>query len=128
MRSRLRSIENWAALAKASRYRSTDLAQRCGVSTRQLERYSKAVFGASPHQWMQVLRLQGVVALIQRGTILRDIAKEAGYADVAHLSHDFKGYFGVCPSRFRENPRPLRHKLKRSRTNNQRFNQPAAGM
>ena len=112
MNSRLHDRKDWAALAKKTRYRATDIAQQCGVSLRQPERYSKAVFGASPHQWMRALRLQGAVALIRRRIPLQDVSRKTGYKDAAHFTHDFKSYFGFCPSDFRKNPSLLRRKLK----------------
>jgi AraC-like DNA-binding protein len=112
MNSNLHHRKDWAALAKKTRYRATDLAQQCGVSLRQLERYSKAVIGASPHQWMRDLRLQQASALIRRHIALQDVSRKTGYKDAAHFTHDFKNYFGFCPSDFRKNPSLLPLKLK----------------
>ena len=114
MNSSLHHRKDWAALAMKTRYRANDLAQQCGISLRQLERYSKAVFGASPHQWMRALRLQRAITLIRRRSTLQDLSRKTGYKDAAHFTHDFKNYFGFCPSDFRKNPLLLRRKLKTS--------------
>jgi AraC-like DNA-binding protein len=121
MNSSLHHRKDWAALAKKNRYRATDLAQQCGVSLRQLERHSKAVFGASPHQWMRALRLQQAITLIRRRLPLQDVSRKTGYKDAAHFTHDFKNYFGFCPSDLQKNPSLLRRELKTSRFSNSFF-------
>jgi len=61
---------------------------------------------------MRALRLQRAVNLIRRRIPLRDVSRKTGYKDAAHFTHDFKNYFGFCPSDFRKNPSLLRRKSK----------------
>jgi len=86
--------------------------------SRQLERYFKSVFGASPHQWMRAVRLKSAVSLIGRRNTLRDVSQKSGYKNAAHFTHDFKEYFGVCPSDFRKDTSLRRNMLKTSCSNN----------
>ena len=90
-------------MAKNSRYCAAKLARDCGVSRRQLERYSQLRFQAAPHQWLRVLRLRRAVELITKQTPIKEVAIELGYKDAAHFAHDFKDYIGVCPSCFAQN-------------------------
>jgi AraC-like DNA-binding protein len=91
-------------LAKSMRYCAAKLARECGVTPRQLERYSQVKHGAALHQWLRGLRLRRAVELIRARTPLKVVSLELGYKDAAHFTHDFKGYFGVSPSCFGQNP------------------------
>ena len=37
----------------------------------------------------------------RRGSSLREVAARCGFVDQAHLSHAFRGAFGITPSRVR---------------------------
>jgi hypothetical protein len=75
--SRLKQIRTWETLAQESRYSASSLARRCGVSVRQLERFSLEEFGQPPHEWLHSLRL-------------RRAAESFGAA--AKLSPGYRGY------------------------------------
>ena len=104
MSSCLDQITDWVALAKAGNYRAAKLASACRVRPRQLERYFETRHHAAPHRWLRALRLRQAVELIRDGTPLKVVSIELGYKDPAHFAHDFKDYFGVCPSGFGQNP------------------------
>jgi transcriptional regulator GlxA family with amidase domain len=93
-----------AALAQSCRYCATTLAYTGQVSLRQLERYFLTRYGFTPHQWLRDLRLRRAVELIRDQTPLKVVAIKLGYKDAAHFTHDFKAYFGVCPSSLSRNP------------------------
>lgn len=71
------------------------LADRCGLSARQLQRRSGAAFGYGPKTLQRVLRLQRAVALARAGRPLATVSADAGYADQAHLSRDVRALAGV---------------------------------
>jgi transcriptional regulator GlxA family with amidase domain len=104
MSSRLDRVTDWAALAKSSNYCAAKLALTCRVSTRQLERYFHIKHHAAPHQVLRSFRLRRAVELIRDRMLVKDVASELGYKNAAHFAHDFKEYFGVCPSGFGQNP------------------------
>jgi AraC-like DNA-binding protein len=104
MSSRLDHVTDWAMLAVSSKYRVAKLARECEVNPRQLERYFRIRHGAPPHQWMRDLRMRQAVELIRDRTPLKVVATELGYKYPATFTHDFKGYFGVTPSSFSQNP------------------------
>jgi AraC-like DNA-binding protein len=97
MTSRLDRIRDWALLAKSSRYSASALAQECGVSPRQLERFFQERMKKSPHQWLRELRMQRAVELLREGSSVKQVAPELCYKDTAHFCRDVKNYFGTTP-------------------------------
>jgi transcriptional regulator GlxA family with amidase domain len=77
----------------------TTIAARLGLSTRQFERLCQATLGMSPASAYRRLRLRYAHWLIgntQRS--VTEIAHEAGFADCAHFSRQFKEAYGASPS------------------------------
>ena len=99
MKSRLGHIEDWETLAQQCRYCVSKLARRCRVSVRELERFTLEEFHQPPHEWLHALRMKRAVELFRDGSLVKEAADLLGYKTRAHLSHDFKQYFGVPPSR-----------------------------
>jgi AraC-like DNA-binding protein len=87
-------MEHVVALARAG-CNSTTIADRIGLSTRQLQRRSTAAFGYGAKTLNRILRMQQALALIRRGTRPADSAARVGYADQSHLSRDVKDIAGV---------------------------------
>jgi AraC-like DNA-binding protein len=104
MNNCLDHILDWISLAKSVNYCAAKLASACKVTPRQLERYFHTRRLAAPHRWLRDLRMRQAVELIRDGTPVKVVSIELGYKDPAHFTHDFKGYFGVCPSGFGQNP------------------------
>jgi AraC-like DNA-binding protein len=82
------------ALARAG-CDSTTIANRIGLSTRQLQRRSTAAFGYGAKTLVRILRMQRALALARRGERLADSAARSGYADQAHLARDVHDLAGV---------------------------------
>ncbi|WP_093421140.1 helix-turn-helix domain-containing protein [Saccharopolyspora flava] len=75
------------------------LADRVGVSERQLRRRIGDAVGYGPRTLVSVLRFQRAV----RGAGTRplaDLAQDCGYADQAHLTREFRRLSGTTPKRF----------------------------
>jgi len=87
-------VEHVVALARAG-HNSTAIADRIGLSTRQLQRRSTAAFGYGAKTLGRILRMQHALALVHRGIRPADSAARAGYADQSHLSRDVKEMAGV---------------------------------
>ena len=98
MESRLKLIRNWESLAQSAKYNVSALAEDCGVSGRQLERFFAISLGKSPHQWLHELRMRRAIKLLRDGSHVKETAYLLGYKDASHLTHDFKKYFGVPPT------------------------------
>lgn len=71
------------------------VADRCGLSPRQLQRRSNAAFGYGPKVLHRVLRLQRAVALARTGRPFATVSAAAGYADQAHLAREVRAMAGV---------------------------------
>jgi len=76
------------------------LADRIGLSERQLHRRCLAAFGYGPKTLDRVLRLQRFLALGRAPDRagLATLAVAAGYADQAHLTHDCRRLAASTPS------------------------------
>lgn len=75
------------------------LADRLGVTPRQLHRRSLEAFGYGPAVLRRILRVQRFLALHKAHPALRlaELAAGAGYADQAHLSRDVRLLCGLTP-------------------------------
>ncbi|MGC3957746.1 MAG: helix-turn-helix transcriptional regulator [Verrucomicrobiota bacterium] len=97
MTSRLDRIKDWALLAKSSRYSASAIAQECGISPRQLERYFQEHMKKAPHQWLRELRMRRAIELLRENVSVKATAQELCYKDAAHFCRDFKSYYGRTP-------------------------------
>jgi AraC-like DNA-binding protein len=71
------------------------IAERLGLSARQLQRRVKTGFGYGPKHLIRILRFQRAVRLARAGTSFAEASAIAGYADQAHLSRDTRALAGV---------------------------------
>lgn len=82
--------------------RADRMAARANLSGRQLRRLFVAQVGFGPKQLARILRFQRAMALAH-GAARPDwagIAADCGYADQAHLVHEFGALAGCSPGRF----------------------------
>jgi len=82
--------------------RVRDIAGRCGLSCRQLERLLRVWVGISPKPLSRIARFQAslVCAGKQPASDWTYVAAEQNYVDQAHLIHEFSGFTGASPTRF----------------------------
>jgi transcriptional regulator GlxA family with amidase domain len=79
-----------------------DIARHLGLSTRQLERLFVSVTTMRPAEFYRSLRLRYARWLLDNTSRqVTDIALDAGYADCAHFSRQFKAAHGFAPSEHR---------------------------
>jgi AraC-like DNA-binding protein len=71
------------------------IADRVGLSTRQLHRRSRVAFGYGVKTLQRILRLQLALELARDGARLADAAARAGYADQPHLAREMRDLAGV---------------------------------
>ncbi|MEU4561864.1 helix-turn-helix domain-containing protein [Actinoplanes sp. NPDC023936] len=71
------------------------VADRCGLSARQLQRRSNTAFGYGPKTLHRIFRLQRAVALARAGRPFATVSADAGYADQAHLAREVRAMAGV---------------------------------
>jgi transcriptional regulator GlxA family with amidase domain len=76
-----------------------DLAKRCNVSVRQLDRQFRSVLGQSPSAFHRDLRLRHATWLLNHtNRSVTEIAFECGFADSSHLSRIFRQAYGTSPA------------------------------
>ena len=98
MWSRLSNVTNWTELAESANYNAKRLADECGVSLRQLERYLSRVAGRTPQRWLSELRQKKSIELLWSGHSIKEVSYQLGYKQSSHFSRDFKRFYGVAPS------------------------------
>jgi transcriptional regulator GlxA family with amidase domain len=81
------------------------VADELGVSVRQLERLCREHVGMGPASLYRQLRMRYAHWLVENtDRSVTDIAIEAGFADCAHFSRQFKDAYGLSPSTRRLQP------------------------
>jgi AraC-like DNA-binding protein len=79
-----------------------DLAAAAAVSRAQLHRAFRATVGVGPAQALEQLRCSRAETMLLRTDLtLAVVARECGYADVAHFSHRFCAIHAVAPGQYR---------------------------
>ena len=83
-------------------FRVAELADRCNLSARQLERQFDEATGVSPKALARTIRFDAIRErlMFQPEANLTELAYEFGYADQAHFIHDFKDFTNKTPSEF----------------------------
>jgi AraC-like DNA-binding protein len=81
----------------------SEVSARVGLLPRTLVRRFRAYVGLSPKRFARVRRLQRVVGSIRdpRDVDWPALAARFGYADQAHLVHDFRELTGITPTAYR---------------------------
>ena len=88
--------------------RAEEVAQRAGLSERQLRRRCQAAAGYGPKMLQRVLRFQRFVRLVDAAAQPPDLARaavRAGYADQPHLTRECRALSGCTPAALHQ----LRH-------------------
>jgi AraC-like DNA-binding protein len=107
-----------ASLLRDPAARTEDIAERVGLSERQLRRRSQAAIGYGPKTLQRILRFQRFVRLIDAAAEASDLAMfaaQTGYADQSHLTRECAALSGVTPTtlarirRIPEQPSLRRH-------------------
>ena len=81
-------------------WRTDELADLLGLSTRGLGKRFNDRFGIGPKLWLQLSRFDAVIRHDLAGQSLADLAAAYGYADQAHMTVEFTRFAGVSPRRY----------------------------
>lgn len=73
------------------------IADRLGVSSRQLHRRAVDDFGYGVRTLQRILRFQRALGMLERGLPLADVAALGGFADQSHLTREVRALAGVTP-------------------------------
>ena len=86
-----------AASALTQGAQVAQVAERVGLSERQLARSFKRRLGLHPKRFARIARLRRAVQAAKSGAGLAHAAAAAGFADQAHLSREMKTLTGLSP-------------------------------
>jgi AraC-like DNA-binding protein len=104
-------IEQWSELARKAKFDVGLLSQELQVSQRQLQRYTRKLFGCAPQNWLNSERLQQAGQLLIRSQSVTDVSRQLGFKQLSHFSREFKLHFGLSPTGYLTwNKRPKTHK------------------
>jgi AraC-like DNA-binding protein len=89
-------------LAEASHYTlsSRELAGRCAMSARTLERRFASDAGVSLGRWMRHARMIESLRQLASGTPLKTVAHQVGYHTASAFAFAFRQQFGVSPGQY----------------------------
>ncbi len=99
---------------RKGRFRLTELAEQCNLSSRQLQRQFQDVVGVSPKALARSIRFEEIRKrlMFEPAQSLTDLAHEYGYTDQAHFIHDFRELAGRTPGQFAREMRAIQGILR----------------
>ena len=101
-------IRGYIAKHFAEELRADDLAEILHCSKAQVYRYTKKYFGLSPANYVNRVRLQNVLKMLQDSDVqIKRAAFESGFSDLAYFSRFFKKTFGLSPREYQKKNRSL---------------------
>ena len=93
-------IWRWILLASRSNYDAAQLARHCHLSTRQLRRIWRNVFGETTQAWLNGQRMIAGARCLLTHACVKATAYELGFKQVSHFCRRFKEVYGMTPSQF----------------------------
>lgn len=93
-------FERWHTMARQSGYRVSRLCTELRVSRRQLQRYTKEIFGLSPQGWLDEERLNKARGMLKECRSVKTVAFDLGFKRISHFSREFKLRYGLSPTAF----------------------------
>ena len=100
MPSRLPPSHHWPHLANDVDYHAGTLADRFGLSLRQVERFFEENVGMAPKAWLHIQRMIKARYRLLELRRVTPVAQEFGYKHVCHFSRDFQKCYGMPPTEF----------------------------
>ncbi|HYE51052.1 MAG TPA: GlxA family transcriptional regulator [Azospirillaceae bacterium] len=98
---RLGAIQLWILDNPAADLSVEALAERAGMSVRHFSRRFRERVGQSPADYVAEVRLEEARRRLETGApLLKDVARQCGFADERNLRRAFQRRYGTCPSDF----------------------------
>ncbi len=94
---------SWAIAALRQSVPVAAVAGRLGMQPKTLTRRFAAHVGLTPKRFARVCRLQAVLRAVRQASSIDwcALAAQHGYADQAHLVHEFRALAGITPSEYK---------------------------
>ncbi|WP_146027102.1 helix-turn-helix domain-containing protein [Bowmanella denitrificans] len=91
----------------SGRYSVRQVALQTGVTERTFQRYFKRAALPTPEYWRLLGRARRAAARLNSSSSITDLAAEFEYSDQAHMTRDFKRWFGKTPNQLKQSPEVL---------------------
>jgi AraC-like DNA-binding protein len=108
-----RNLESTISIIAQGGLSPGDAAHELGITSRTLERLFAGSFLPSPNFWCGLARVRQAAKSLATDAELADIAFQHGYADQPHMTREFKRWFGVTPSKLKDDQLFLQSILQR---------------
>lgn len=108
-----RAIDDWLAAQRSPQV--DDLVAAAGLSRRQVERRTKALYGVPPKTLARKYRALRAAVLLAEGTPVDEALGAGGFYDQSHLIRELKQFTGLTPKQLRETPTLLSQLTMRRR-------------
>lgn len=95
-------IEKYIAENFGHSIKMKDLEAVSRLSTAQIERYFKKIFHITPSQYIQKVRIEAAMAMLETGLSVTEISARCGYSDHSAFTRQFKSLVGLSPSQFKK--------------------------
>ena len=79
-----------------------DIAQESHMSAFYLQRIFKKVFGYSPSEYLEQLRMNEAIEKLKDGMSVKEVCFAIGYNDVSYFCRRFKKNLGITPKQFQK--------------------------
>jgi AraC-like DNA-binding protein len=91
------------------RFRISELAEHCNLSSRQLQRQFQDATGVSPKTLARAIRFEQIrkQLMFDPDQSLTTLAHDHGYTDQSHFIHDFREFAGRTPGEFAREMRAI---------------------
>jgi transcriptional regulator GlxA family with amidase domain len=98
--------QDWMLAHLGEALRMPELAARCGISTRSLNRRFRAALGTTPLAFLQEARTAAARELLGASNLgVAEIAARCGFGSASHFSRSFTAHAGVSPQDYRRRVR-----------------------
>jgi AraC-like DNA-binding protein len=92
--------DEWVKIASKSGYKVAQMSKVTGISPRQLRRYTKKLFGRSPHHLLREQRLIAARRMLEEYRSVKSVCFLLGFKQLSHFSRDFRTHYGLSPTAF----------------------------
>ncbi len=92
--------QEWVAIARRAHFSCKQLCITLSVSQRQLERYTKQLFGCPPRSWLRAERIKLAGVMLVEKSSAKAACFELYFRQYSHFSREFKRHYGLSPSDF----------------------------
>ncbi len=87
-------------VARDGNFQMSSLCAHIGVSERHLRRVFEDGLGIGPKEWLRQQRMVAARHLLRRGSPIKEVAIDLGFATAKMFSRDFMSFHGVRPTDF----------------------------